>query len=178
MRNAITIAACLALVACGGPAREETTTTDSTTTLESSGGQTSGGEPVASSEPTDTHAASRVGTHATVTTRGEAPDVSGPTTDLQEYLARIMRLIRHHWTVPGTLSPEVSAGLSSSVSISIDETTRRATGYRIVSESGNTIFDESVRHGMQALVDAAPVMPDPPPGLDDRTSVRLRLSGR
>jgi hypothetical protein len=177
-RSLSTIALVLCLAACGGSSRasESTTSTTETTTLESSGGETSGGEPRATSEPSDTAAAARVGTHATATT-SDAP-AEGPSTDLADYARRTMVIVRRHWTIPATLGPEQAAGLSSTISITIDETTHRATGYRIVSESGNAIFDESVRRGLQALVDASTLMPEPPVGLDDRASVRLRLTGR
>jgi hypothetical protein len=157
--RAFTIALGLALAACGGSQRESASTsgTSETTTLESTGDATSGGEP-----------------------RATATDVpaDGPSVDLADYARRTMAIVRRHWTIPATLGPDEAAGLSSTISITIDETSRRATGYRIVSESGNTIFDESVRRGLQALVDANELMPEPPVGLDDRTSVRLRLTGR
>ncbi len=182
MRRALSIAIVLSLAACGGSTqRAETTTASSeTTTLESSVDTTSDGEPRATSEPSDSHAAGRVGTRASATTSDAAADAAGegPSADLEDYARRTMVIVRRHWTIPATLGPGEAAGLSSSISILIDETTHLATGYRILTQSGNAIFDESVHRGLQALVDANTRMPEPPAGLDDRASVRLRLTGR
>lgn len=172
MTRTFLVGLCVALAACGGSQRESTATSASETTTRESTGSSSGGEPRATSEPSEDAAAGR----ASATTP-EAP-ADGPSADLVEYARRTMVIVRRHWMIPATLGPQEAAGLSSTISILIDETTRRVTGYRVVSESGNTIFDESVRRGLQALVDANELMPEPPVGLDDRASVRLRLTGR
>lgn len=166
MKRLLVLAA-LTLLGCGSgsAATEPATSADS---------QTSGTE----SSSTDTSSTETSSTNASATADASAsPDASGPSADLADYARRTMVIVRRHWTIPSTLSPEAASALSSTISISIDETTRRATGYRVVSESGNAIFDESVRRGLQALVDANELMPEPPVGLDDRASVRLRLTG-
>lgn len=173
---------CGALLAGCGSSSSTPSTGDTsgaeTTTLRSEGSARSDGEPTASAQPEDAHAAGRVGTHATITTQPGTSPSGGRSADLADYAARTMAIVRRHWTIPAALSPEGASLLSSTISISIDETTRRASGYRIVTESGNAVFDESVRRGLQALVDANELMPEPPVGLDDRASVRLRLTGR
>ena len=164
MTRTILVGLCVVLAACGGSQRESAASSTSETTT----GSSSSGEPRATSEPSEDAASA---------TTAEAP-ADGPSADLADYARRTMVIVRRHWMIPATLGPQEASGLSSTISILIDETTRRATGYRVVSESGNTIFDESVRRGLQALVDANELMPEPPVGLDDRASVRLRLTGR
>lgn len=173
----LALLAAITLLGCGGG----TTATEpaSGADTQTSGTQTSGTESSGTeSSSTDTSSTDTSSTDASATVDASpSPDASGPSADLADYARRTMLIVRRHWTIPATLSPEAAAALSSTISISIDETTHRASGYRIVSESGNAIFDESVRRGLQALVDANELMPEPPVGLDDRASVRLRLTG-
>ncbi len=174
----LALLAAITLLGCGGgtTATEPTTSADTQTSgTESSSTDTSSTD----TSSTDTSSTETSSTETSSTeTSSTGADASGPSADLADYARRTMVIVRRHWTIPATLSPEAAVALSSTISISIDETTHRATGYRIVSESGNAIFDESVRRGLQALVDANELMPEPPVGLDDRASVRLRLTGR
>lgn len=161
----LALLAAITLLGCGGTAATEPSPSTDTAGAETSRAETS-------VEDTSTETSSTDASATTATT-----DASGPSADLADYARATMAIVRRHWTIPATLSPEAASALSSTISISIDETTRRAAGYRIVSESGNAIFDESVRRGLQSLVDANELMPEPPVGLDDRASVRLRLTG-
>lgn len=102
---------------------------------------------------------------------------AGPSADLADYTRRTMAIVRRHWTVP-PIDPEQARTLSVGIAIDIDEASRRATGFHIVSESGHEALDTSVRRALAALVDASTIMPEPPVGLDDRSRVRLRLVPR
>lgn len=160
-RVGIGLALALTLPACGGgAAREETTTT-----AEGSAGAEATAETPAPGVAADEGArATSAGSEASA--------------DLQSYATAVLAAVRRHWSIPATLSPAESAMLESSIEIRIDEATRRPTGFSVREPSGNAIFDESVQRGLQALVDAGEPMPAPPVGLDDRSSVRLRLRGR
>ncbi len=131
------------------------------------------------SERTTTSGAESPASDPSATSGTPAADTGqGPSADLPQYAARVMAQVRRHWQIPATLSPSEAANLEASIRISIDETTRLPTAYTIVGASGNAIYDESVMRGLQALVDAGEPLPEPPVGLDDRSSVRLRLRAR
>jgi len=154
----------LSLAACGGSSAGPTEA--------SSGSDPQASEPAATSgaESTDSAPSSQA---SAVADTGE-----GPSADLQQYAGRVMAQVRRHWQIPATLSPSEAANLEASIRITIDETSRLPTAYTIVESSGNAIYDESIMRGLQALVDAGEPLPEPPVGLDDRSSVRLRLRAR
>ncbi len=135
------------------------------------GGAAAGGG--ASSAPSST------GAEASSTTPSTTPATltsdEGPSTDLADYARRTMAIVRRHWSVPAALGAPDTVVLESSIEIVIDPSSRLATGFRVLHESGNADFDASIRRGLVALVDAHETMPEPPLGLDDRSSVRLRL---
>lgn len=165
-RASLGVSLVLALGACGGPSGSSDDTASGSSPSGNETASTSGAE----SGPTDGTAASGEPT--------AADTGQGPAADLQEYAGRVMAQVRRHWQIPATLSPSEAAILEASIEISYDEATRLPTGYRVVEASGNAVFDESIMRGLQALVDAHEPLPEPPVGLDDRDSVRLRLRGR
>ena len=165
----LALLAALTLLGCGG----STSTAEPSTGTETSGGQTSGTD----SSSDDTSSTETSSTDARPTADASATtDASGPSADLADYARRTMAIVRRHWTIPAALAAPETMRLEASIEITIDETTRRATGYRILRVSGNADLDASVMRGLQALVDANETMPEPPVGLDDRASVRLRLT--
>jgi hypothetical protein len=155
------------LAACGGGAAREEPAPAETTGAEAgaSAGSTAG--PTAGPDQGPT------GEGARATSAG-----SEASADLQSYATAVLAAVRRHWSIPPTLSPAEAAILESSIEIRIDEATRQPTGFTVRTPSGNAIFDGSVQRALQALVDAGQPMPAPPVGLDDRSSVRLRLRGR
>jgi hypothetical protein len=143
-----------ALAACGGGASPAATTP--ALEAEHAGGAEAGAERVGGSTAQDSTASA----------------------NLQAYASQVLAAVRRHWTIPATLTPAETAMLETSVEIRIDDATHLATGYVVREPSGNATFDASVQRALEALVASGRPLPVPPPGLDDRGSIRLRLRGR
>jgi hypothetical protein len=166
--RAIVLVLALGLVACGGssssgPARTEPASAEPTP---------SASDTSDTSDASDTSHTSGAEASSTSASAGAA---SGPSADLADYARRTMAIVRRHWSVPAALGAPDTVVLESSNEIEIDPSTRLATGFHVLRESGNADFDASIRRGLVALIDAHETMPEPPAGLDERSSVRLRL---
>ncbi|MBX7191395.1 MAG: TonB C-terminal domain-containing protein [Sandaracinaceae bacterium] len=155
----------LGLVACGGPSSSGPARTEPASA-----------EPTPSaSDTSDASDTSHTSGAEASSTSASAGAASGPSADLADYARRTMAIVRRHWSVPAALGAPDTVVLESSIEIEIDPSTRLATGFHVLRESGNADFDASIRRGLVALIDAHETMPEPPAGLDDRSSVRLRL---
>lgn len=98
----------------------------------------------------------------------------------QTYMAQIGHILRRGWTVPTVISDAEKQRLSTTVVIEIDEG-MNLRGYRVVTESGNPLFDQSVTGRLELALRTGLKFPDPPPDLADQfrgAGRRLVFRGR
>jgi len=96
------------------------------------------------------------------------------------YRGRLYSFFRRGWTVPVTIPDDVREGLLATVRVQIGENLE-IVSFRIVNESGNALFDDSVTQQLTRLQAADQRIPPPPEEVADQyigQSVGVRFSGR
>jgi len=96
------------------------------------------------------------------------------------YRGRLYSFFRRGWTVPVTIPDDVRRELLATVRVQIGQNLE-IVSFRIVSESGNALFDDSITQQLTRLQAADQHIPPPPEEVADQyigQSVGVRFSGR
>jgi hypothetical protein len=107
---------------------------------------------------------------------GEPEGVEGGFDTAREgdlYLGQFVMFFRRGWTTPTTIDPEALRGLRATMDVEI-AADGRITGATLTEESGDALFDQSVRDRIEALQSAGATIPEPPEPVRDQYYGRTR----